>query len=349
MPDAVTQGQAAIQSQAETRDLRYGEAVNSALARVLEEVPETLLYGEDVGQPGGVFGITRGLRKRFGDRVFDTPISEAAILGSAIGAALMGRRPIVEIMWADFTLVALDQLVNQAANARYVSRGQAAAPIVVRTQQGSAPGACAQHSQSLEAVFAHIPGLRIVMPWGHQDAYDAVVTAVHSDDPVIIIENRTLYPGNRAAVSIGGPSREPGWSNLRRSGSDITIATWGAMTGRALEAADVLAGEGIETEIVELTWLNPVDTQAVTDSVSRTRRLLVAHEANLTGGFGAEVIAQVMEADAELISAPRRVATPNTRIPAAPILANALVPSSERIAREAREVVESGLASARPR
>jgi pyruvate/2-oxoglutarate/acetoin dehydrogenase E1 component len=315
-----------------TQSLKYGEAVNAALARVLAEVPETLLYGEDVAKPGGVFGVSRGLRRQFGDRVFDTPISESAILGSAIGAALMGRRPIVEIMWADFALVALDQLVNQAANARYVSRGEAPAPIVVRTQQGNAPGACAQHSQSLEALFLHIPGLRVVMPWTAQDAYDAVVAAVASDDPVIVIENRTLYAGDKADVIVGNEARSIGWSSVRRPGSDVTVVTWGAMTAKVLAASNQMSADGIEAEVVELTWLNPLDLQPVLDSLARTGRLAVVHEANLTGGFGAEVVARVAGAGVPLVAPPVRIGTPDTRIPAAPVLAEALVPTAEMIA-----------------
>lgn len=321
-------------AETQTMSLKYGEAVNAALVRALTEVPETLVYGEDVGKPGGVFGVTRGLRRRFGDRVFDTPISEAAILGSAVGAALMGRRPIVEIMWVDFSLVALDQLVNQAANARYTSHGAAPAPIVVRTQQGNAPGACAQHSQSLEALFLHIPGLRVVMPWTAQDAYDAITTAVHGQDPTIVIENRTLYLGEKAAVSVGGSPRAMGWSHLRRSGGDVTVVSWGVVTRQVLEAADQLEAGGLDVEVVELTWLNPLDLEAVLRSVAKTRRLVVVHEANVTGGFGAEVLARVAESGLPLDAPAVRVGTPDVRIPAAPVLAGALLPSSKDIVEQ---------------
>ncbi|TWD75194.1 pyruvate dehydrogenase E1 component beta subunit [Kribbella amoyensis] len=335
MPEATTTAPAPA-----ALSLKYGEAINAALVRLLTEVPETLLYGEDVAKPGGVFGVTRGLRRRFGDRVFDTPISESAILGSAIGAALMGRRPIVEIMWADFSLVALDQLVNQAANARYVSRGEAPAPIVVRTQQGNAPGACAQHSQSLEALFLHVPGLRVVMPWTAQDGYDALLAAGHSDDPVIVIENRTLYAGEKTEVRIDGSPRPAGWTTVRRPGRDVTVATWGAITARVLAAAERLAADGLEVEVVELTWLNPLDLTAVLDSLGRTGRLAVVHEANVTGGFGAEVLARVAESGVPLSTAPVRIGTPDSRIPAAPSLAEALVPSVDAIAAQLTKLVQ---------
>ncbi|TQS25773.1 alpha-ketoacid dehydrogenase subunit beta [Microbispora sp. KK1-11] len=324
----------------ETRKLNYGEAVNAALHRLMAELPETLVYGEDVGLPGGVFGVTRGLRKQFGDRAFDTPISESAILGSAVGAAMMGRRPIVEIMWADFSLVALDQIVNQAANVRYVSGGRLTAPMTIRTQQGNAPGACAQHSQCLEALFLHVPGLRVCMPSTPQDAYDLLVTAVHCDDPVLVIENRTLYFGAKEEVMVGGLVQPMGGARVRRHGSDVTVVTWGAMTARVLDAADALAADGIEVEVLETPWLNPFDTEAVLASAGRTGRLAVVHEANVTGGFGAEVVARVAGAGVPLLAPPVRVGAPDVRMPAAPILAQALLPDADRIAGEVRALVK---------
>lgn len=315
----------------ETRMLTYGGAVNAALERVLTELPSTVVYGEDVAKPGGVFGATRGLRRKFGERVFDTPISESAILGSALGAAMFGRRPIVEIMWADFSLVALDQIVNQIANARYVSRGRVSAPIVIRTQQGTASGACAQHSQSLEAFFLHTPGLRVAMPTTPQDAYDVLLSATYCDDPVVVIENRTLYAGAAAEVRIGDAPRSVGGTQPRRRGSDVTVVSWGAITRSVEAAADAALAEGLSTEVIEASWLNPFDWQGVLQSVSRTRRLLVVHEANLTAGFGAEVLAQVAESGIELRAVPARLAAPDIRVPAAPPLVDALIPSTAKV------------------
>ncbi|MCM3657644.1 alpha-ketoacid dehydrogenase subunit beta [Agromyces mediolanus] len=333
------------------KSLSYAESVNAALARALEERPETLLFGEDVAIPGGVFGVTKGLRRKFGDRVFDTPISESAILGGAVGSAMFGRRPIVEIMWADFALVAFDQIVNQAANVRYVSRGAVAAPLTVRTQQGNAPGACAQHSQSLEALFAHIPGIRVCMPTTNQDAYDLLLSSIWSDDPTIVIENRTLYHGAKQPVRIGGPVQEVGGVGLRRSGSDLTLVTWGAMQRRALAAAERAAAEGIDVEVIDARWIRPLDLDSILASVQRTGRLLVVHEAHTTGGVGAEVVSRVVESGVPLSSPPVRVGALETRIPAAVQLAARVLPGDEDILGAIRRVahdVPAGRVEAMP-
>ncbi|WP_430333141.1 alpha-ketoacid dehydrogenase subunit beta [Rhodococcus sp. ACT016] len=316
------------------KNLTYAGAVNEALRRALTEDPTTLVFGEDVAAPGGVFGVTKGLRKAFGDRVFDTPISESAILGGAIGSAMFGRRPIVEIMWADFSLVALDQLVNQAANIRYVSEGVLSAPITVRTQQGSAPGACAQHSQSLEALFAHVPGLQVCMPATAQDAHDLLLTAIRSDDPTIVIENRTLYHGAKAPLAVGGPVLPLGGAVTRRPGTTMTVVTWGAMQFRVLEAADALAAKGIDLEVIDARWLRPLDTGAIKRSVQRTGRLAVVHEAHTFAGLGAEVVADVVCSGVDLRQPPLRIGAPPARIPAAPSLVDAVVPTTERIVAE---------------
>lgn len=320
-------------------ELNYAEAVNAALRRALTDWPETLLYGEDVAKPGGVFGVTRRLRREFGERVFDTPISESAIIGSAVGAAMMGRRPIVEIMWIDFTLVGIDQVINQAANVRYVSQGALTAPLTIRTQQGAVPGSCAQHSQSLEALFAHVPGLRVCLPSTPQDAYDVLLAAIACDDPTLVIEARALYNGARENVELDGPIAAVGGSRHRHSGNDLTVVTWGAQTHNVLAAAAELATEQIGLDVIETVWLNPFDTPAVLDSVARTGRLLVVHEANVTGGFGAEVVARVAESGVALRSPARRLGLPDLRVPAAPGLSAAVLPSASSVAAAARAMV----------
>jgi pyruvate/2-oxoglutarate/acetoin dehydrogenase E1 component len=302
-------------------------------------VPETVVFGEDIAVPGGVFGVTRNLQREFGaERVFDTPIAESAILGSALGASLAGLRPIVEIMWSDFLLVALDQLINQAANVRYLARGELGAPMVVRTQQGATPGSCAQHCQSLEALLAHVPGLRVALPATPQDAYDAVLAAVDCDDPVIVIESRKLYP-KEGPVERGVPV-EPGTARVYGEGRDLVLVTWGTALGACLDAAEQVRDEGADAAVVDLRWLSPLDLDTVGSVLARSGRAIVVHEANATGGFGAEIVARLVERFWDsLETPPRRVATPDVRIPASPVLQAALLPSSERIVTAARDVL----------
>jgi 2-oxoisovalerate dehydrogenase E1 component len=327
----------------EERELSYVKAVNEALRRELSSRPEVVVYGEDVGYAGGIFGVTKGLQDEFGEmRVFDTPIAEAAILGSAVGAALEGLRPVVEIMWGDFLLVALDQLVNQAANVRYVSEGRHGAPLVVRTQQGATPGSCAQHSQSLEALLAHVPGLRVGVPSTPQDAYCMLRAAVADDDPVVLFEARALYQIEQL-VQLGGSREAVGGARVRCAGDDVTIISWGPTVTKAAEAASMLAERGVGAEVLDLRWLAPLDEEAIAETVRRTKRVLIVHEANLTGGFGAEVAARVAEGFFNELAAPvRRVGVPNSRIPAAPALQHALIPSAETIARAAVELAREG-------
>src|SRR5918995_1010478 len=324
---------------AEELELTYGKAVNEALRRELAARSEVLVYGEDVGHAGGIFGVTRALQQEFGEqRVFDMPIAEAAILGSAVGAAMEGLRPIVEIMWADFMLVALDQLINQAANVRYVSGGRHAAPLVVRTQQGATPGSCAQHSQSLEALIAHIPGLRVGVPSTPQDAHSMLRAAVADDDPVVLFEARALYQ-RKHNVRLGGEREPVGGAKTRREGDDVAILSWGATALAAEEAAETLAGRGVEATVVDLRWLSPLDDEAIAAAVERTNRVLVAHEANVTGGFGAEIAARIGERHFGHLDAPvKRVGAPDVRIPPAPALQEALLPSAASIERAAKRL-----------
>lgn len=324
----------------EVRDLTYAQAINAALRRVLGEYPDALLFGEDVAKPGGVFGCTKDLQPEFGARVFDTPISESAILGAAVGAGLVGRRCIVEIMWADFTLVALDQLVNQAANIRYVSNGKLTAPLTVRMQQGARPGSCAQHSQNLEAIFAHIPGLIVAMPATPQDAHDLLLSAIASNDPAVVIENRGLYFGSREPISLGRPIDPVGGARVRRPGASLTVVALGAMLGPSLESAGLLAKEGVEMEVIDPRWLRPLDETTILTSLRKTGRLLVVHEANISGGFGAEIAARCTEAGFDALDAPiYRVGAPDVRIPAAPHLQAALLPNVQSITAAARELL----------
>lgn len=318
--------------------LTFGAAANAALRRALTDFPEAIYFGEDVAKQGGIFGTTKGLQKDFGaERIFDTPISETAMIGAAVGASMAGMRPIVEIMWIDFSLVAVDQIVNQAANIRYVSAGRLNAPLVIRTQQGALPGSCAQHSQNLEALYAHVPGLRVGLPSTGGDAYAMLLAAVQCDDPVLIIENRGLYFGTEYDVAIGAPIEAVGGGRTVCAGDDLTIVSWSAMVHRVREASEILSGEGVGVEVIDARWLNPFDWELLFASVRKTKRLLIVHEANVTGGFGGEIAARASEELFGTLAAPvRRLGVPDSRIPAAPQLQDALIPNVERIVAGAR-------------
>jgi len=328
-------------SAGETRAMTYIQAVNEALRAELAERPEVLVYGEDCGEAGGIFGATRYLQRDFGEsRVFDTPIAESAILGSAVGAAMRGLRPVVEIMWADFLLVALDQIVNQAANVRYVTRGEATVPLVVRTQQGATPGSCAQHSQCLEALLFHVPGLKLGLPSTPQDAYDMLRAAVADADPTIIIEARALYQ-RKAEVKLGGPLQAAAGAAWRRRGTDLSIISWGTTVDTALAAAERLQEQGIDAGVLDLRWLAPLDDAALEAALDAGNgRLLIVHEANVTGGVGAEIAARIAERHGEkLKAAVRRVGAPDTRMPAAPNLQAAILPSVDRMVEAAAKLL----------
>ncbi|TKG71698.1 alpha-ketoacid dehydrogenase subunit alpha/beta [Prauserella endophytica] len=330
-------------------ELTFQMALNRALDIELSARPELLVYGEDVGNAGGIFGVTRRLQKKHGrDSVFDTPIAESAILGSAVGAAMRGMRPVVEIMWADFLLVALDQLVNQAANAHYVTRGDLSVPLVVRTQQGATPGSCAQHSQSLEALLAHVPGLKVCLPATPQDAYTMLRAAIADDDPCIVIEARSLYQVKGEVDIAANPALGRG-AVLRRQGRDALIVTWGTMVAPALQAADQLSEAGIEVSVLDLRWLRPLDEEALHSAVRAAGgRVVVAHEANLTGGFGAEIVARVQAEHFASLAAPvERVAAPDIRVPAAPSLQKAVLPGVRQLVETCRGLLSPDITGAR--
>ncbi|MFS0892876.1 alpha-ketoacid dehydrogenase subunit beta [Microbacterium sp. 179-I 3D3 NHS] len=323
----------------DTRELSTVQAVNHALRWALEERDDTVIFGEDVAIPGGPFGATKKLHADFGsNRIFDTPISETGFLGMALGAAMTGLRPIVEIMYADFLFVAMDQLVNQIANTRYTSEGRWTAPLVIRMQQGSSPGACAQHSHSIEAYLAHTPGIRIAVPSTADDAYGMIRSAVVADDPVVVLEARMLYP-MKGAVRLGAPIEEMGKARIVRPGRDVTIVSWSRMVHEAVAAAERLEDEGVSAEVIDLRWLSPLDFDTVAQSVRRTGRLLIAHEANVTGGFGGEIAARAAAECFDALHAPVvRLGTPDLPMPAAPSLQDAVLPDSGRIADAVRRL-----------
>ncbi|MGB3388283.1 MAG: thiamine pyrophosphate-dependent enzyme [Pseudaminobacter sp.] len=326
----------------EARELTYIQAVNEAMRHALAASPDVVVYGEDCGGAGGIFAATRYLQRDFGPaRVFDTPIAESAILGSAVGAAMEGMRPVVEIMWADFMLVALDQIVNQAANIRYVTGGACSAPLVIRMQHGATPGSCAQHSQCLEALLCHVPGLKVGLPADAQDAYSMLVAAIADPDPTIIIEARALYP-EKMIVEVGGSPEPVGGARWRRRGGDLTLVVWSTAVPLALKAADMLSVRGVEAGVLDLRWLSPIDDEAIAQAVKQgSGRIVIVHEANRTGGMGAEIASRIMERHwTEMKSPVERVAAPDTRMPASPVLQAALLPSPEKIVEAALRSIQ---------
>ena len=312
------------------------EIVRRALDEELARDASVHLLGEDVAA-GGAFGVTRGLAEKHGARrVRNTPISEAAITGMATGAALCGLRPVLEIMFIDFATLALDCLVNQSAKYRYMSGGQLAVPMVVRTQAGAAGGAAAQHSQSLEAWFVHVPGLVVVAPSSPAEAYGLLKSAIRLGDPVLFIEHKRLYamreelPENMELPPIGQ-------ARVARAGADVTLLAYSALVPTALVAAEDLAHAGISVEVLDLRTLLPLDMQTIAASVAKTHRAVIAHEAVLNAGFGAEIAARVGSELFDELDAPvTRVGCPFVPIPFAPELEQALLPGREEIVHAVR-------------
>ena len=319
-------------------ELSFIEIMRRALDEELARDPNVCLLGEDVAA-GGAFGITRGLVEKHGQaRVRNTPISEAAISGMATGAALCGLRPVLEIMFIDFATLAMDCLVNQSAKYRYMSGGQLAVPMVVRTQAGAAGGAAAQHSQSLESWFIHVPGLVVLAPATPVEAYGLLKSAIRLGDPVLFVEHKRLYtmkealPANADAIPIGR-------ARIAREGKDVTLIAYSAMVHSALEAADELARSGISAEVIDLRCLSPLDMETLKRSVAKTHRVVIAHEAVETGGVGAEVAARLgSEAFDELDGPILRVGCPFAPIPFAPELERALLPGTPQILRAVRQL-----------
>ncbi len=324
------------------RELSYAEALREALRQSMAADPRVFLMGEDVGVYGGAFGVSAGLLQEFGEqRVIDTPISEAAIAGAVIGAALTGMRPIGEIQFMDFVTLSMEQLVLQAAKIRYMFGGKATVPMVLRMPAGSGTGAAAQHSQSLENWFVHVPGLKVVMPSNPYDAKGLLLAALDDPNPVIFIEHKLLYKTK-------GPVPEEMYrvplskTAIVREGRHVSVIATSIMVSRALEAATQLAAEGIELEVIDPRTLNPLDEAPIIASVSKTGRALVVHEAVGTGGFGGEVVARIASSSAfDYLDAPiRRLTGLDVPIPYNRNLERAAVPQVEDIMREARALAQ---------
>ena len=321
-------------------EITYSEAINAALREEMKRDATVFLIGEDIAQHGGAFGVTRGIYKEFGaGRVINTPISEAAITGAAVGAALAGTRPVMEIMYMDFITLGMSQIVNQMAKMRYMFGGKAIVPVVVRTPAGGGRGNAAQHMQSLEAWFVHVPGLKVVMPSTPYDAKGLLKSAIRSDDPVIFVENKLLY-ATRGEV----PEEEYlvpfGKAKVLRKGDDTTIVATSYMSNLAMTAADNLSAQGVNAEVIDPRTLEPLDIDTIVESVRKTGHLLVVDEDTERCGVGAEIGAQVMEAAFEALKGPvRRIGNPNLPIPYSPPLEKAVLPSVERIESVVQEMV----------
>jgi pyruvate/2-oxoglutarate/acetoin dehydrogenase E1 component len=312
---------------------RYIEALGQAMADEMERDDSVITLGVDVGAAGGVYGVTKGLQERFGpERVRDTPIAEAGVVGAAVGAAMAGLRPIVEIMYMDFASVCLDPIVNQAAKLRYMTGGGVKVPVVFRTQTGGGRSGGAQHSQSLEGMLAHFPGLRVFCPADARDAHDLLVAAVRDDSPVCFVENRRLYP--RRSEDWDRDSLPPGLPRVVRQGDELTVVTWGRMVSETTRALEHVEGPGADPEIIDLRTLVPLDLSLVSDSVSRTGRCLVVHEAVESYGPGAEIVARIIDQALYYLDGPvERFGALPTPVPYSPTLEAEMLPTHESIAR----------------
>ena len=321
--------------------MKMGEAINHALQLEMERDSDVFLLGEDIGASGGVLGLTAGLQAKFGtNRVLDTPISESAILGAAVGAAAVGLRPVAELMFVDFIGVCMDQLFNQAAKMRYMFGGKAKIPMVLRTCCGAGFGASAQHSQSLEAWFMHVPGLKVVFPSSAYDAKGLLTSAIRDDNPVVFLEHKALY-ASECDVPVDSYTIPIGQADIKRAGNDLTIVATGQMVGRSLNVAEKMAADGIDIEVVDLRSLLPLDEETVLESVKKTHRLVVVHEAIQFAGPGAEVAAMVAERAFDYLDAPvKRVAAPFCPVPFAAGLEAQYIPSEDRITAAVKTTLE---------
>jgi pyruvate dehydrogenase E1 component beta subunit len=314
------------------REITYRQALLEALREEMQRDESVFLLGEDIAEFGGSYKVTAGLLDEFGpERVRNTPISEAAIVGTALGASLVGMRPVAELMYVDFAAIAMDQIVNQAAKVRYMFGGKAKASLVIRTQGGAGRSSAAQHAQSLEAWFVHIPGLKVVQPSTPYDAKGLLKSAIRDDNPVMFLEHKLLYP-------VQGPVPEEeyliplGQADIKRAGSDVTVVATSRMVHRSLGAAEKLALEGIEVEIIDPRTLNPLDEETILTSVRKTQHLVVVYEAYERCGIGAEIAALVANQAIDSLDAPiERVAALNTPVPFSPKLENYVIPNEERI------------------
>lgn len=327
------------------RELTFGEAINEALHEEMARDERVYVIGEDVrvgyGQ-GGVFGVTHGLLERFGpSRVIDTPISESAIAGTAVGAALWGMRPVAEIMFSDFIPLAMDHIVNSAAKMRYAYAGEATVPVVFRMACGAGVGAAMHHSQSPEAWIMNVPGLKIAMPSTPVDAKGLLKSAIRDNNPVVFFEHKFLYRRLKGPVPEDEYLIPLGQADVKRVGEDLTIIATGAMVHQALAAADILGNEGVKVEVLDPRTLLPLDRESIMRSVKKTGRVIIVHEAPTIGGIGGEIAAIIADEAFYSLDAPiKRVGAPFTPVPASPVLEEFYLPNAEKIIQTAREILK---------
>ena len=321
------------------REISFSEATLEAMSEEMERDSSVFVLGEDIARQGGIFGQFKGLPQKFGtDRVLDTPISETAIVGAAVGAALAGMRPVADMHFADFIGVCMDEVFNQMAKVRYMFGGQCKVPMVLRAPDGIIRSAAAQHSQSVEAWFMHIPGLKVVIPSNPADAKGLLKAAIRSDDPVLYFEHKVLFP-MKGPVPDGDHIVPIGKANVSRKGKDVTIVSYSLMMHRALEAAEKLAAEGIEAEVIDMRTISPIDKDTIFESLRKTKRLVIVHEAVKQGGVGAEISALVAEEMIDWLDAPiRRIGAPFVPVPFSPPLEQLVKISADHIAKTVKEI-----------
>lgn len=320
--------------------ITYREAVRAAMVEEMERSDDVFIMGEDIADMGGSQGVTRGMLEQFGsERVRNTPISEQAIVGAGIGSAMSGMRPIVEIMYMDFTAMAMDQIFNQAAKWRYMTGGQVNVPLTIRTQGGAGWQSGAQHATMVESWFAHVPGLKVAMPSQPDDAKALLKAAIRDDDPVLFVEHRDCYPRKGEVSDDLDAVGAFGQARVLRPGGDVTVVSYSAMAYHALEAADQLGSEGISVEVIDPRTLQPLDMGTIVASIEKTNRCVIAHEAVTFGGFGAEIAALVQEHAFDHLDAPvARVGERFAPVPFAPVLERYVVPGVDEIVAAVRRV-----------
>jgi pyruvate dehydrogenase E1 component beta subunit len=321
-------------------ELSYREAVRDALSTAMRDDEDVFIMGEDIAEMGGSMGVTQGMLAEFGpERVRNTPISEMAIVGAGIGAAIQGMRPVVEIMYEDFLTISMEQIVNQAAKARYMSGGQLKVPLTIRTQGGAGWSPGAQHAQQLEAWFIHVPGLKVVFASTPSDVRGLLTSAIYDDNPVLFFEHRTLY-GIKEEVSDQLERIPLGQARTHREGEDVTVIATGRMVHESLRVAEELEGEGVSVEVIDPRTLQPLDDKALVDSVKKTNRCVIAHEAITRGGFGAEVAAVIQHQAFDYLDAPiERVGSRFAPLAFAPVMEQYVVPQQADVAAAIRRTV----------